>query len=119
MAATFVLSGCVDEEALPDTLMFPPGVDIQYQGQPAKLYGNSQCAQGQLTGHSCLIFPPHQPAATGVLIQDQRIMQLQLKARRDPADPVRFVVEDEHGNRLLSTTGRHDEQANINIGPGY
>ena len=58
LAAAFVLSGCFDEHALPETLMFPPGIDIEYLGKPAKLYGTSQCAQGQLTGNSCLIFPP-------------------------------------------------------------
>ena len=68
LAAAFVLSGCFDEHALPETLMFPPGIDIEYLGKPAKLYGTSQCAQGQLTGNSCLIFPPHEPRATGVIL---------------------------------------------------
>lgn len=117
LAATLVLSGCFDQETLPDALMFPPGVDIQYQGSPAKLYGTAQCAQGQLTGNSCLIFAPEKPQATGVIIAKQQVYQVQLSARRDPHDPVRFIVEDEKGQRLISTTGRHDEHANIAIAP--
>lgn len=118
LATTFVVSGCLDNASLPDTLMFPPGVDITYQGQPAKLYGTSQCAQGQLTGNSCLIFPPHQPSATGVILSGQRVYQVQLTARQDPQNPVMFIIEDEKARRILSTTGRHDEYGNIDIRPG-
>lgn len=117
IAATFVLAGCFEEASLPGTLMFPPGLDITYQGKPAKLYGTSQCAQGQLTGNSCLIFPPHQPSATGVILTEQRVYQVQLTARQDPKNPVLFIVEDEQARRILSTTGRHDEYGNIDIRP--
>lgn len=92
-------------------------MDITYQGQPAKLYGTSQCAQGQLTGNSCLIFPPHQPSATGVILSGQRVYQVQLTARQDPQNPVMFIIEDEKARRILSTTGRHDEYGNIDIRP--
>ena len=117
LAATVVLTGCFDESPLDDTLMFPPGIDINYLGKPAKLYGTSQCAQGQLTGNSCLIFPPHQPSATGVILSEQRVYQVQLTARQDPKNPVLFIVEDEQARRILSTTGRHDEYGNIDIRP--
>jgi hypothetical protein len=30
---------------------------------------------------------------------------------------VRFIVQDAQGRRLLSTTGRHDEHANIQLAP--
>lgn len=117
IAGTLFLAACSKPEMLPDTLMFPPGTDIEYQGQPAKLYGTSQCAQGQLTGNSCLIFPPEKPQATGVIIAQQQVYQVKLSARRDPTDPVQFLVEDEKGQRILSTTGRHDHRANIGIAP--
>ena len=117
LAAAFVLSGCFDEHALPETLMFPPGIDIEYLGKPAKLYGTSQCAQGQLTGNSCLIFPPHEPRATCVILSGQQVREVALTAIRDPQDPVRFIVQDAQGRRLLSTTGRHDEHANIQLAP--
>ena len=117
IASVVVMSGCDNREFLPDTLMFPPGIDIQYQGSPAKLYGTSKCAQGQLTGNSCLIFAPENPKAVGVIVSKSQVHQVELSARRDPHDPVRFVVEDDKGQRLLSTTGRHDEQANIAIAP--
>lgn len=112
-----VLSGCSEREPLPDTLMFPPGMDIQYKGSSAKLYGTAKCVQGQLTGNSCLIFSPENPVATGVIIAKQKVHQVQLSARRDPHDPVRFLVEDEKGQRIFSTTGLHDEHANIAIAP--
>ncbi|MDO4592582.1 MAG: hypothetical protein Q4B46_07255 [Comamonadaceae bacterium] len=117
LAATLILAGCSEKETLPDTLMFPPGLDIQYQGQAAKLYGTAKCAQGQLTGNSCLIFPPERPEATGIIIAKQQVYQVELQARRDPQDPVRFVIEDAKGQRIFSTTGRHDEHANIQLAP--
>lgn len=116
-ACALFLSGCFEQETLPDALMFPPGLDIQYQGNPAKLYGTSQCAQGQLSGSTCLIFSPEKPTATGVIISKDKVHQVELFARRDPQDPVRFVVQDAKGQRILSTTGRHDEYANISIAP--
>lgn len=117
LAAAFALAGCWDESSLPDTLMFPPGLDIQYQGHSAKLYGTAQCAQGQLTGNSCLIFPPHAPRATGIIITAQQVHEVPLTARLHPHDPTRYQVLDPKGQPLLQTTGRHDEQANIDISP--
>lgn len=117
IAATFVVAGCGKPTMLPDTLMFPPGVDIHYQNQPAKLYGTAQCAQGKLAGNSCLIFPPENPQAIGIVITADNVYQIPLTARRDPNDPIRFLIEDDKGQRLLSTTGRHDEHANIDIAP--
>ena len=116
-ASALALAGCLNQETLPDSLMFPPGMDIEYQGRAAKLYGNAQCAQGKLTGNSCLIFAPENPRAVGVIVSKDQVHQLELFARRDPQDPVRFVVEDAKGQRILSTTGRHDEYANISLAP--
>lgn len=117
LAATVVLTGCFDESPLDDTLMFPPGIDINYLGKPAKLYGTSQCAQGQLSGHTCLIFPPHQPEANGVIISGKRMYEVQLKVRKDPQNPVYYLIEDQHGDQVLASTGRHDEYGNIDIRP--
>ena len=117
LAATFVLSGCLEESPLQDTLMFPPGVDIQYLGQAAKLYGTSQCAQGQLTGHTCLIFPPDKPQSAGVIISGKRAYEVRLSVRQDPKNPVYYLVEDQNGRPILSSTGRHDEYGNIDIRP--
>ena len=106
LAAAFVLTGCFEKSPLTDTLMFPPGIDIQYQGKPAKLYGTSQCAQGQLSGKTCLVFPPNQPKAQGVIISGQHIYELELSVRQDPK-----------GTPIISSTGRHDEYGNIDIRP--
>lgn len=117
LAAAFVLTGCFEEPVLQDTLMFPPGLDIQYHGQPAKLYGTSQCVQGTLTGNTCLIFPPHRSEASGVIISGNQAVDVQLKVRKDPANPVYYILEDQFGNTVLSTTGRHDEYGNIDVRP--
>ena len=117
LAAALVLTGCVEEPILQDTLMFPPGVDIQYHGQPAKLYGTAQCAQGTLTGHTCLIFAPHHSEANGVIISGKHALEVQLTVRKDPANPVYYILEDQFGAPVLSTTGRHDEYGNIDIRP--
>lgn len=117
LVTTLVLTGCFEKSPLQDTLMFPPGVDIQYHGQPAKLYGTSQCAQGTLTGNTCLIFPPHLATASGVIISGQQAVEVQLKVRKDPANPVYYIIEDQFGTHVLSTTGRHDEYGNIDIRP--
>lgn len=116
VAAAALLSGCLQEEAmLPDTLYFAPGTPITYFGKPAKLYGTEQCVQGQLTGHSCLIFPPHRPTAKAVIIEGQRVKELSLTAKRDPQNPAQFVILDDQGRRLLTTTGHNEEMANIDI----
>ena len=119
LAASFALTGCLTESPLKDTLMFPPGIDIQYRGQPAKLYGTSQCATGQLTGHTCLIFSPQKPTADGVIISGKRIHEVALSVRQDPQNPVYFLIEDQKGRTVLSTTGRHDEYGNIDIPVSY
>ena len=117
LAAAFVLTGCFEKSPLTDTLMFPPGIDIQYQGKPAKLYGTSKCAQGQLSGKTCLVFPPNQPKAQGVIISGQHIYELELSVRQDPKNPVYFIVQDPKGTPIISSTGRHDEYGNIDIRP--
>lgn len=116
-ACAFALSACSEKSSLTDALMFPPGIDIQYQGQPAKLYGDAQCAQGQLSGHTCLIFAPHTPYANGSIISGPHIYQVKLKAFRDPHDPSLYRVEDEHGTHILSTTGRHSEHGILDVRP--
>lgn len=117
-ASALVLTACFDEASpLQDTLMFPPGLDIAYLHQPAKLYGMAQCAQGQLTGNSCLIFPPHIDKASAVIISGQRIYQVELRVRQDPHEPIYYRLEDAQGNHVLSTTGRHDTYGNIDIRP--
>ena len=116
LAATFTLGGCLfDEVMLPETLHFPPGTSITYQGKPAKLYGTEACAQGELSGHSCLIFPPNRPTSKAVIISGQRVQEIQVTAKRDPKNPSHFIVVDDQGRRLLSTTGNHDDMANIEI----
>lgn len=117
LATALVLMGCEEESPFNETLMFPPGLDIQYLNQPAKLYGTAQCAQGQLTGKSCLIFPPHHAKASGVIVSGQRVYPVELRVRQDPHDPVYFRIEDTKGNHVVSTTGRHDEYGNIDIRP--
>ena len=115
--AALVLSACSKEVHLPDTLKFSPGTPITYRGQAAKLYGRAQCAEGQLTGHSCLIFHPHAPQAKGMVVTNNKVYELDLQARQDPQDPHLFIVEDTQGRHLFRTTGRHDEYANIDIRP--
>lgn len=117
LAATWVLTACSESPTLPDTLMFPPGLSVQYLGQPGKLYGTSQCAQGSLTGHTCLIFPPHDPQSQAVIVSGSQMHALQLFAKVDPANPVQFIVVDAQDRRILTTTGRHDEYGNIEIAP--
>ena len=116
LAATRALGGCLFEDAmLPDTLHFPPGTPITYGGKPAKLYGTEACAQGELAGNSCLIFPPNRPTSTAVIISGQRVQEVQVTAKRDPKNPSHFIVVDDQGRRLLRTTGNHDDMANIDI----
>lgn len=116
-ATALVLTGCFDDSPLQDTLMFPPGLDIQYHGQPAKLYGTSQCAQGTLTGNTCLIFPPNRPEADGVIISGKQALEVQLKVRQDPSNPIYYIVEDQFGAHVVTSSGRHDEYGNIDIRP--
>lgn len=116
LAAPLALGGCLfDEAMLPDTLHFSPGTSITYKGQPAKLYGTDACAQGELAGNSCLIFPPNRPTSTAVIIAGKRVQQVQVTAKRDPDNPTQFIVVDDQGRRLLSTTGQHQDMANIQI----
>lgn len=117
LMAAVTLTACSDTPSLPDTLMFPPGLQVEYLGQPGKLYGTSQCAQGHLTGNTCLVFPPHDPQSKAVIISGSRVHELQLFARVDPHNPVQFIVVDEQDRRILSTNGRHDEYGNIEIAP--
>lgn len=116
LAATFTLGGCLFEEAmLPDTLYFAPGTSITYQGKPAKVYGSDACAQGQLAGHSCLIFPPNRPTSTAVIVMDKGVKEVSVTAKRNPENPAHFIVVDDQGRRLLDTSGNHEERANIRI----
>ena len=117
LATAVALTGCVDESPLEDTLMFPPGLDIQYLGQPAKLYGTAQCVQGQLMGHSCLIFPPHKAHAAGTILSGKQVYDVDLTVRKDPANPIYYRIEDQRGQLVLSTTGRHDTYGNIDVRP--
>lgn len=115
LAAACILSGCQPDEMLPETLYFAPGTPVQYKGKSGKLYGTEQCSQGELAGHSCLIFPPHRPTATAVIIVGQRVQQISVTAKRDPKNPMRFIVVDDQGRRLLSTSGNNEDKANIQI----
>ena len=116
LAAPLALGGCLlDEPMLPDTLQFPPGLSITYGGKPAKLYGTEACVQGELAGHSCLIFPPNRPTSKAVIISGQRVQEIQVTAKRDPKNPTHFIVVDDQGRRLLRTTGNQDDMANIEI----
>ena len=118
LMAAAALTGCWNEDPhLPDTLYFPPGTTVQYLGHVAKLYGHAQCAQGQLTGHTCLIFPPHSPRADALIVGADQAWEVQLTARQDPANPLEFVITDKAGREVLRTNGRHDEVGNIDIRP--
>lgn len=116
-AAALTLGACSEPTPLGDTLMFPPGINVQYLGKPGKLYGISQCAQGSLTGHTCLIFPPHDPQSQAVIINGSTVHELQLFAKVDPHNPVQYLVVDAQNRTVLTTTGRHDEQGNIDLAP--
>lgn len=117
LSATLALTACFEKPVLNETLVFPPGLSIEYNGKPAQLYGTSQCAQGQLSGHSCLIFPPAQPEANGVIISGKQMYEVHLKVRKDPQNPVNYIVEDQNGAYVVSSTGRHDAYGNIDIRP--
>ena len=117
LVATFALAACTEKSPLEDTLLFRPGVEIEYKGQPAKLYGTSQCGHVQITGNTCLIFPPHSPTAAGVIISGQKVYDVQLTVRKDPKNPIYYIVEDQNGEFVVSSTGRHDEFGNIDIRP--
>ena len=117
LAATFALAACTEKSPLDDTLLFPPGVDVQYKGESGKLYGTSQCGQAQLSGNTCLIFPPHNPTVKGVIISGQRVQEVELSVRKDPKNPIYYIVEDQNGEFVISSTGRHDEFGNIDIRP--
>ena len=116
LAAAVLVSACLDRDpTLPDTLFFAPGTPITYQGRPAKLYGTEACTQGQLAGHSCLIFPPHRTTTQAVIIAGQQVKEVSVTAKRDPDNPVQFVVVDAQGQRLLTTSGHNEEIANIEV----
>ena len=116
LSAAALLGGCLQQDPpLPDTLYFAPGTPIQYQGQSAKLYGNEACAQGQLAGHSCLIFPPNRPTGTAVIVMGQQVQELAVTAKRDPDNPMLFVIEDESGHRLVTTNAYEQGQGNFDI----
>ena len=117
LSALLALTACSEQAMLPDTLMFPPGLNVEYLGQPGKLYGTSQCAQGQLTGHTCLIFPPQSPRSKGVIISGSEMYEVQLKAKIDPKDPTHYLIVDASGRVILRTNGRHDEYGNIELAP--
>lgn len=111
-----LLSGCLHQDPiLPDTLYFAPGTPIQYQGQTAKLYGTEACAQGQLAGNSCLIFPPNRPTAIALIVAGHKVQEVSVTAKRHPDNPMLFVVEDAAGHRLLTTNGHDQGEGNINI----
>jgi hypothetical protein len=81
------LGGCLfDEAMLPETLHFLRNPH-HHGGKPAKLYGTEACAQGELAGHSCLIFPPNRPTSKAVIISGQRVKEIQVTAR-DPQNPI-------------------------------
>lgn len=115
LSGVTALSACSDTDYLPDTLYFPPGLDVEYHGVKAKLYGTSQCAQGGLTGHSCLIFPPHAPKAVATLVTPDGVESIDVIARVSLDNPVVYEIWDSRGYKLLETTGRHDDQANISL----
>lgn len=117
LATAIFLTGCIEESPLDDTLMSPPGMDIQYLGKSAKLYGSAKCVQGQLSGYTCLIFPPDQPKAQATIISGQRAYEVQLSVRKDPQNPVYYIIEDQKGQHVVTSTGRHDEYGNIDIRP--
>lgn len=110
-----LMSACSDVQYLPDTLFFQPGLDVEYRGVKAKLYGSSQCAQDGLTGHSCLIFPPHLPNSVASLVTPHGVESIDVIARVNPENPVVYEILDSRCHLLLEPTGRHDENANISL----
>lgn len=116
LTGVLMLAGCQQEDVpLPDTLHFPPGTPITFNGAPAKLYGTEQCAQGALAGRSCLVIPPHKPSAQAVVVSGESVQQIEVHARRDPQNPVLFVVEDAKGRALIRTSGHHQELGDMQI----
>jgi len=42
---------------------------------------------------------------------------VELTVRKDPKNPIYYIVEDQNGEFVISSTGRHDEFGNIDIRP--
>ena len=106
------LAACSAEPAprspLTDTLLFPPGTAVQFKGEPAKLYGNSTCHVGGLIGKTCVLLAPTRPTASATIVGAKRAYEVTLSARRDPKNPATYVIEDAHGEPLLSTHGEEN-----------
>lgn len=110
-----LMSACSDAQYLPNTLFFTPGLEVEYRGVKAKLYGSSQCAQDGLAGRSCLIFPPHSPNSVASLVTPHGVESIDVIARVNPENPVVYEILDSRCHLLLETTGRHDENENISL----
>lgn len=110
-----LMSACSDAQYLPDTLFFTPGLEMEYRGVKAKLYGSSQCAQDGLAGRSCLISPPHSPNSVASLVTPHGVESIDVIARVNPENPVVYEILDSRRHLLLETTGRHDENENISL----
>lgn len=110
-----LMSACSDAQYLPDTLFFTPGLEMEYRGVKAKLYGSSQRAQDGLAGRSCLISPPHSPNSVASLVTPHGVESIDVIARVNPENPVVYEILDSRRHLLLETTGRHDENENISL----
>lgn len=110
-----LMSACSDAQYLPDTLFFTPGLEVEYRGVKAKLYGSSQCAQDGLAGRSCLISSPHSPNSVASLVTPHGVESIDVIARVNPENPVVYEILDSRCHLLLETTGRHDENENISL----
>lgn len=110
-----LMSACSDAQYLPDTLFFTPGLEVEYRGVKAKLYGSSQCAQDGLADRSCLISPPHSPNSVASLVTPHGVESIDVIARVNPENPVVYEILDSRCHLLLETTGRHDENENISL----
>lgn len=110
-SAALALTACSFESEtspLTDTLLFAPGTDVTFKGQPAKLYGTSTCHVGGLIGSSCFLLAPTRPSAAATIVMADQARSVVLRAKRDPRNPAHYVIEDAQGHRLTSTSGEEN-----------
>lgn len=110
-SAALALTACAwdtEPNPLTDTLLFAPGTDVTYRGQPAKLYGSSTCHVGGLLGASCFLLTPTRASDTASLVTPKRAYDVVLRVKRDPRNPSHYVLEDPQGQRITSTSGEEN-----------
>jgi hypothetical protein len=113
LAATLALGGCLfDEAMLPETLHFLRNPHHLRRQARQALRHRSLCPRG--TGRPFLPDLSAQPAHVQGRDHQRTAGEGNPGHRRRPPEP-HFIVVDDQGRRLLSTTGNHDDMANIQI----